>query len=439
MIPLNWNQLQRAVENQNCILLLGPGASGSMVGGNFVPFTTQFSGELAAELDAAKVDFDQTNRDDLDYIAQLYLNDPNATELEAAYAAKTFYSKNAKTPPDFLVKLAKLPFKIVVNTTPDDLFMAAFQAAGKVGRVFDFYNYWRPKEFKFEKPTVDNPLVFNLFGHYLTPESLVLTANNQVDFIGKVNRDNPPLPARLLEEFDGSKTYLFVGFDWREWHTQLLMKTLRLTKESSILTPNIPSFNPPRASREIFKSLFTKFIFAEEHLDDFIGILADKFAAAPPETPVAETGKRIFISYLFSADDGLKDLIFNHLRGIEQAGLAHFWHEEMLAFGDNREAKIAEEIAKADFILMLITAEYLTDDVTLSNQFQPALARARDGKASVVPVILKPSPWQLVDDLKKMPVILPNPGTQPGKAVTTWTNQDEAFQNVVENLKNLLK
>lgn len=438
MSPRDWTNLQRAVENQNCILLLGPGASGSMVGNEFVPFTTQFARQLAKELEAENSLFEKDNRDDLDYIAQIYLNNPSSTELDAAYAAKEFYQKNAKTPPPFLTQLARLPFKLVINTTPDDLIMAAFQEAGKVGRVFDFYNYWRPKASNFERPDADKPLVFNLFGHFSTPESLVLTAANQVDFVARVTRNDPPLPARLLEEFDGSKTCLFVGFDWREWHLQLLMKTLRLTKDTPIMAPNIPGFEPSAVSKQIFTSLFKRFLFAEDGLTDFVGELANKFAAAPSPEAEKQTGKRVFISYHSGADDGLKDLIFSHLKPLEQAGLARFWHEEMVQFGEDKPTKIAEEIAAAELILMLITADYLSDDATLNSQFHPSMARISDGKTRVVPVILKPSPWNLVPDLTKLSTILPNPGNQPGKPVALWTNQDEAFQNVVSELRKLL-
>lgn len=434
-----WNDLQRAVENQNCILLLGPGASGSMVDGKFVPFTTQFSRRIADLLDAANMDYEKESRDDLDYIAQLYLNDPRGKELDAAYEAKDFYTKNVKTPPPFLVALAKLPFKIVVNTTPDDLFMAAFQAAGKVGRVFDFYHFNRPKPYTFEKPDVDKPLVFNLFGHYPAPESLVLTVNNQLDFIVSVNRDNPPLPPKFLEEFKGPKTFLFVGFDWREWHIQLLMKTLQLNKDSDILSPKVPGFEPNRAGQQMYTSLFKRFVFADDHLEDFVGGLATRFATPVAPDPVQPAVKKVFISYNPASDDALKDLIFSYLKTIEQIGLAKFWHEEMLQPGDDRDPKIAAELAAADLILMLVTADYLSDDPLLEKQFNPAMARISDGKTKVVPVILKPSPWKMIPGLTQLPVILPNPGTEPGKAITTWPNQDEALQNIVEHLKNLLK
>ncbi len=438
-----WTALQRAVENQNCILLLGPGASGSMVDGKFVPFTTQFSRKLAGKLDEAAVTYEKTDRDDLDYIAQLYLNDSRANPNDAAYEAKDFYTNNAKTPPPFLVELAKLPFRLVVNTTPDDLFMAAFQAAGKVGRIFDFYQFDRARTFVFDSPTfhkldVDKPLVFNLFGHFSAPPSLVLTVNNQLDFIVSVNRDNPPLPPKLLEEFTGPKTFLFVGFDWREWHLQLLMKTLQLNKDSDILAPKVPGFEPNTMGQQIYKSLFKNFIFSDVKLEDFVTELSAKFAVPAPPDPAQTAAKKVFISYN-PADDTLKDLIFNYLKTFERVGMAKFWHEEMLQPGEAREPKIASELAAADLILLLVSADYLSDDLIMENQFKPAIARLADGKTRVVPVILKPSQWDMFNELKQLPVILPNPGSEPGKPITTWPNQDEALQNIVENLKNLLK
>lgn len=418
-----------------CVLLVGPAAVGSSVGNVFEPYTDQLAAQIAAELEKEGSPFDPDHAQHLAYVAQTYNNGANATELDAAYLAQTFYQKIAQPTPA-LAALAKLPFTLVVNTTPDDLVAQALRQAGKFGTVQGFYNYRRPVELAFDKISPDKPLVYNLFGHFRTPESLVLTASNQLDFIGKVMRGDPPLPPRLLQEFDDAKTYLFVGFDWRQWHLQLLMKALKFSKESAIVSPAFEEYSLSRMAREIYTSLFKRFTFADEPIDQFVATLAQHFENQDNAPAPQAAGKRIFVSS-HPADEAMKTALLQHLSPLERTGLAACWHENMAAPGEDVPAAIARELGGAALVLLLVSAEYLADDKLRETQLLPALARK--GAARIVPVILEPCSWQLLPELTQCQPILPNPaGMEPGKPVAAWPNADEAYANVVEALRHLL-
>ncbi len=434
MSTREWNTLLRALENQLCVLLVGPAAVGSVQSGAFEPYTDQLARQIASELEKENTPFDPDHAENLAYVAQTYNSGANATELDAAYIAQSFYQKQVQPSPA-LAALAKLPFSLVVNTTPDDLMAQAFRQSGKFGTMQGFYNYRRPVKFDYEKTSTDKPLVYNLFGHYQTPESLVLTTSNQLDFIGKVMRGDPPLPPKLMQEFDDTKTYLFVGFDWRQWHLQLLLRTLKFSKDSTIVSPTFQEYSLSRMAREIYKSLFNKFTFADEPIDDFVANLAQHFEnqGATPAAPAS--GKRIFISG-HPADEAMKTALANHLRPLERTGLAICWHEGKAALGEDLGVAVQRELSAASVILLLVSAEYLADDNLRNTQLLPALAR--QGDAKVVPVILEPCTWQMLPELTQCHPILPNPGTEPGKPIATWPNADEAYASVVAAVNSLI-
>ncbi|MEZ4886647.1 MAG: hypothetical protein R3E32_18105 [Chitinophagales bacterium] len=89
-----WQQLIKAIEQRECILLLGPGISTMQKGGEEMPLTTGFSHELAKKLKENDTAYEADKINDLSYIAERYLTIPNATETDPAYLANKFFKKH---------------------------------------------------------------------------------------------------------------------------------------------------------------------------------------------------------------------------------------------------------------------------------------------------------------------------------------------------------
>jgi hypothetical protein len=66
-------------------------------------------------------------------------------------------------------------------------------------------------------------------------------------------------------------------------------------------------------------------------------------------------------------------------------------------------------------------------------EMQRALERHESKEARVIPVILRPVSWSKAkfSKLQALP--------KDGKPVTTWTNQDEAFVNVIDGLSLVIE
>ena len=138
---------------------------------------------------------------------------------------------------------AQLPLKYVLNCTPDSLFLNALQRHDKKGLFFDFH-FNKPTHNKTENDraldlekeiTEDHPLIYNLLGHFDDPSSLVLTDADQLSFLDVVlqREKEATLPANIIYHFLRPplrrlrRTYIFIGFDFNEWHLRLFLHLLR--------------------------------------------------------------------------------------------------------------------------------------------------------------------------------------------------------------------
>ncbi len=140
---------------------------------------------------------------------------------------------------DLHEKIARMPFPLLVNFSPDILLANALEKLN-LRHEFRFYNKKLnrdPNNIQFEqdeeeafdaKP--DYPLIYNLTGHIGYEESLILTYSDLFDFLFNVfGRNNLPLSLRhILEIQDGSeaKDYLFLGFKFNKWYLQMFLRLL---------------------------------------------------------------------------------------------------------------------------------------------------------------------------------------------------------------------
>ena len=136
-------------------------------------------------------------------------------------------------------KIARMPFPLMVNLTPDLLLANAFEKLN-LAHEFRFYNkklnrdpnniqYEQDDEEAFDA-SPDYPLIYNLTGHIDAEESLILTYSDLFDFLFNVfGRNNLPLSLRHMLEIQDSgeaKDYLFLGLRFNKWYLQVFLRLL---------------------------------------------------------------------------------------------------------------------------------------------------------------------------------------------------------------------
>ncbi len=81
--------------------------------------------------------------------------------------------------------------------------------------------------------TIDQPLVFHLYGNDQDPRSLVLTEDDHLDFLGKITADEDLIPPRIREALTDSML-LFLSYDLADLDCRVLFRGLVANLENAI-------------------------------------------------------------------------------------------------------------------------------------------------------------------------------------------------------------
>lgn len=139
----------------------------------------------------------------------------------------------------------------------------------------------------------------------------------------------------------------------------------------------------------------------------------------------------LFFSYSHK-DEALRDRLEVHLSALKREGAIATWHDRRIAAGDELAQRIDEQLEQADIILLLVSPDFIASDYCHDVEMQRALVRHQEGTARVIPVILRPCDWQHTPfgHLLAAPT--------DGKPITRWADEDEAFLNVVRQIREAL-
>ena len=139
----------------------------------------------------------------------------------------------------------------------------------------------------------------------------------------------------------------------------------------------------------------------------------------------------VFFSYSHK-DEALRDQLEVHLSALKRDGAIATWHDRRITAGDPLGQRIDEQLEHADLILLLVSPDFLASDYCHEVEMQRALARHAEGSARVIPVILRPCDWQ------HSPFAHLLAAPTDGKPITRWPDQDEAFLDVVRQIRAAL-
>lgn len=139
----------------------------------------------------------------------------------------------------------------------------------------------------------------------------------------------------------------------------------------------------------------------------------------------------IFIAYS-RKDTTLLDEFRVHLKPLERAGKVQIWYDGEIEPGAVWEEAIKKHLHNSHIILLLVSANAIASDYFYDKEVSDALERHRQGKASVVPMIMRPCTWDATP-LAELQAIPKN-----GKPVTSWNDRDEAYSDAAKSLWNMV-
>lgn len=123
-----------------------------------------------------------------------------------------------------LQQIIEIPFPLVVSVNPDTFLSDMAYRFGVSHRFSAFYPNM-PEDI--ETPTREAPLFYNVAGCVARESSLLLDYDDLLRLLeGMLSA--PKLPERLRNTLGDTKSFLFLGFQFERWHTQLLLRLLNM-------------------------------------------------------------------------------------------------------------------------------------------------------------------------------------------------------------------
>jgi hypothetical protein len=141
---------------------------------------------------------------------------------------------------------------------------------------------------------------------------------------------------------------------------------------------------------------------------------------------------QVFISYSHR-DEIFKDQLIAHLSGLKRREIIKEWHDRKLIAGEEWDGKIKQELIDSEIILLLISSDFLASKYSFDVEIQKAMERHERKDAIVIPIILRPCDW------KDLPFSKIQGLPKDAKPLSTWSNLDEGFLNIIEGIKSAIQ
>lgn len=217
-----WETLIHSIAENRCILMLGPDASSVQINGKYQALTKLLAKEMSKAINPVyQNNIDKSN---LTQVSQYYWKDYKRNSLEAK--VKSFYKNWEKKTTRLHKNLAVLPFYLAIISSPDKMFFNAMKQAKKEP-IIDWYHFNNKRTRTVNMGTVDNPLLFYLYGCVEDPTSLVLSENDLMTFFRSLISKTFNLPGQVQSELQKKeKSFLFLGFGFKNWYLRILFDFL---------------------------------------------------------------------------------------------------------------------------------------------------------------------------------------------------------------------
>ena len=140
----------------------------------------------------------------------------------------------------------------------------------------------------------------------------------------------------------------------------------------------------------------------------------------------------VFFSYSHQ-DETLRDELAKHLSILQRSSVIDAWHDREITAGTEWADEIDAHLNSARVILLLVSPDFMASDYCYDIELKRAMARHRAREACVIPIILRSVDWRGAPfgKLQSLP--------HNGKAVTSWTNRDDAFFDVAQGIRKAIK
>jgi hypothetical protein len=137
---------------------------------------------------------------------------------------------------------------------------------------------------------------------------------------------------------------------------------------------------------------------------------------------------KVFISYAHK-DEQFKESLVEHMSSLKRSGIVSEWNDREIVAGQNWSEEISANLESSDLILFLISSSFMNSDYCMGVEVETALRMHQEGKAQLIPIIIRPVDWA-DSELSKLQGL-----PKDALAISSWPNEDEAWVNVIAGVK----
>lgn len=150
-----------------------------------------------------------------------------------------------------------------------------------------------------------------------------------------------------------------------------------------------------------------------------------------PRKPV-----RLFVSYSYK-DHRLVSELMEHLAVLKQQGVISVWWDREISPGEQWKRDLDRHLEEADIILLCLSADFLGSEYAQGVEVKRALQRQEEGKARVVPILLRPVLWQ-ESPFARMQVLPRDakPVTRHEDVEEVWTDISREINSMAQAIRN---
>jgi hypothetical protein len=136
----------------------------------------------------------------------------------------------------------------------------------------------------------------------------------------------------------------------------------------------------------------------------------------------------LFCSYAHQ-DEKFRSQLESHLALLSQQKAIQVWHDRRIEPGANWKKEIDDNLDRAQIVLLLVSADFLSSQYCMGIEMKRALARQESGETRVIPILIRTC------DLEGAPFgglqWLPT-GSKP---VKSWSDRDAAWTDVAKGVR----
>ena len=138
--------------------------------------------------------------------------------------------------------------------------------------------------------------------------------------------------------------------------------------------------------------------------------------------------RKVFISYSH-LDEHAMVRLSKHLTMLKRDGSIDEWFDQKILAGGQIDKEISTELEVCDLFLALVSVDFLASNYCYDREMKSAMKRHDEGTLRLLPIIIQPCEWQAspLGKLKALP--------KDGKAVSEWTNENNAWLDVVTQIR----